>query len=62
MPSFKMEVLLCPFPAQDINNKEGFTGSLGTFMEVFCPITIRMKDVQGDLLSEHLQNLCRMSQ
>ncbi|KAI2510870.1 hypothetical protein MHU86_3491 [Fragilaria crotonensis] len=51
MPSFKMQVMTCPFPAQGRNNEEVFAGSLGDSLEVFCPVTIRMKDVRGDLLS-----------
>ena len=53
MPSFRMQVLTCPFPTQGggDNNEEVFAGSLGDSMEVFCPVTISMKDVCGDLLS-----------
>ncbi|KAI2495641.1 hypothetical protein MHU86_18870 [Fragilaria crotonensis] len=51
MPNFYMQVMSCPFPAQGRNNEEVFAGSLGDSMEVFCPVTIRMKDVRGDLFS-----------
>ena len=53
MPSFKMQVLTCHFPTQGgrDNNEEVFAGSMGNSMEVFCPVTIRMKDECGDLLS-----------
>ena len=51
MPSFKMQVLTCPFPTKGRNDDEVFAGSLGDSMDVFCPVTIRMKDVCGDLLS-----------
>ena len=51
MPSFKMDIMTCTFPAQGRNNEEVFAGSLGDSMEVLCPVTIRMKDVCGDVLS-----------
>lgn len=49
--SKKMAVLSCPFPAQGRNDEEVFAGSLGDSMEIPCPVTIRMKDVRGDVLS-----------
>ncbi|KAI2498850.1 hypothetical protein MHU86_15651 [Fragilaria crotonensis] len=49
--SKKMAVLSCPFPAQGRNGEEVFAGSLGDSMDFPCPVTIRMKDVRGDVLS-----------
>ncbi|KAI2507415.1 hypothetical protein MHU86_7028 [Fragilaria crotonensis] len=46
-----MAVLSCPFPAQGRNGEEVFAGSLGDSMDFPCPVTIRMKDVRGDVLS-----------
>lgn len=51
MPSSKMAVMSCPFPAQGRNNEEVFAGNLGDSMEVICPVTVRMIDVRGDVLS-----------
>ena len=46
-----MAILSCPFPAQGRNNGEVFAGSLGDSMDIPCPVTIRVKDVRGDVLS-----------
>lgn len=51
MPSSKMAVMSCPFPAQGRNNEEVFAGNLGDSLEIICPVTVRMIDVRGDVLS-----------
>ena len=50
-PNFKMVTLSCPFPAIGRANEEVFAGSLGDSMDLLCPVTIRMKDVRGDVIS-----------
>ena len=51
MPSSKMAVMSCPFSAIGRNNKEVFAGSLGDSMEIICPVTIKMSDARGNVLS-----------
>ena len=50
-PNVKMVTLSCPFPAIGRANEEVFAGSLGdSSMDLLCPVTIRMKDVRGDVI------------
>ena len=49
--SNKMAILSCPFPTEDKNNDEVFAGTLGDTMDFPCPVTIRMKDVRGEVVS-----------
>ncbi|KAI2496454.1 hypothetical protein MHU86_18038 [Fragilaria crotonensis] len=50
-PNFKMATLSCPFLTVGRNNEDVFAGSLGDSMDLLCPVTIRMKDVRGDVIS-----------
>ncbi|KAI2510842.1 hypothetical protein MHU86_3628 [Fragilaria crotonensis] len=49
-PNFKLATLSCPFLAMGRNNEDVFAGSLGDSMDLLCPVTIRMKDVRGDVV------------
>lgn len=50
-PNYRMATLSCPFPAVGRDNEEVFAGSLGDSMDFPCPVTIRIKDVRGDVVS-----------
>ena len=50
-PNFRMATLSCPFPAIGREGEEVFAGSLGDSMNLPCPVTIRMQDVRGDVIS-----------
>ena len=50
-PDLKMTTLSCPFPTVGPNDEEVFAGSLGDSMNLLCPVTIRMRDVRGEVVS-----------
>ncbi len=45
-----LAVLSCPFPTAN-GTEAVFAGSLGDAMDVICPVTIRMRDVKGQVIT-----------
>ena len=48
--SAQLAVLSCPFPTTK-GTEAVFAGSLGDSMDVLCPVTIRMRDVKGNVIT-----------
>ena len=48
--SAQLAVLSCPFPTTK-GTDAVFAGSLGDSMDILCPITIRMRDVKGHVVT-----------
>jgi hypothetical protein len=47
----KLAVLSCPFPTQTPNDEGIIAGSLGDSFDIICPVTIRLGDAQGLVVS-----------
>jgi hypothetical protein len=53
-----LAVISCPFPTVVPDTKEPvFAGSLGDRMDIICPVTIRMRDVRGYVISISPNNI-----
>ena len=50
-PNLKLTILSCPFPTQDENGDAVIAGSLGDSFELICPVTIRLRDARGRVVS-----------
>ena len=50
-PNYKLSILSCPFLTQGPDNEDLIAGSLGDALDVIFPVTIRLKDVRGEILS-----------
>ena len=48
--SAQLAVLSCPFPTTK-GTDAVFAGSLGDSMDILCPVTIRMRDVKGNVIT-----------
>ena len=46
----QLTVLSCPFPTTE-GTEAVFAGSLGDSLDVICPVTIRMRDVKGNVVT-----------
>jgi hypothetical protein len=47
-----LAVISCPFPTVTGNTNEAvFAGSLGDRMDIICPVTIRMRDARGTVIT-----------
>ena len=47
----KLAVLSCPFPTQTPDGEPIIAGSLGDSFDLICPVTIRLRDAQGLVVS-----------
>ncbi|KAI2504002.1 hypothetical protein MHU86_10435 [Fragilaria crotonensis] len=50
-PNFKMAIISCPFATQNSLGDDVIAGSLGDALDIICPVTIRMKDARGEVIS-----------
>jgi hypothetical protein len=50
-PNFKIAIISCPFITQNAAGADVIAGSLGDAMDVICPVSIRLKDAQGEIIS-----------
>jgi hypothetical protein len=47
-----LAVISCPFPTTATSTNEAiFAGSLGDRMDIICPVTIRMRDIRGHVIT-----------
>jgi hypothetical protein len=51
-PNATLAVLSCPFPTvTTATNEPIFAGTLGDRMDIICPVTVRMRDVRGSVIT-----------
>jgi hypothetical protein len=50
-PNFKIAVISCPFATQNAEGEDIIAGSSGDALDVICPVSIRIKDSRGEVIS-----------
>ena len=50
-PNFKLAIISCPFATQNADGEDIIAGSLGDALDVICPVSIRMRDARGEIIS-----------
>jgi hypothetical protein len=50
-PNKTIATISCPFPATNSNKEDVIAGSLGDKFDIICPVTIRMRDMRGFVIS-----------